>query len=77
MKKLKTYFLIALTLLLTNCNLFGDDNDQEQLPEATQIGANTFGYKVNGEIVNVTNTSKQTAIYQGGILQLGGGGGKK
>ena len=28
---------------------------------------------VNGEAINVTNTSQQTAIYQGGILQLGGG----
>ncbi|WP_439129017.1 hypothetical protein [Polaribacter sp.] len=65
-------FLLITTLFLNSCDLFNDD-DTPELPPITQNGANTFGFKVNGEIVIVTNTSNLTAIYHGGILQLGGG----
>ena len=67
-------FILLLALLNSCCS--DDDNSQtpiDQLPPETQTGANTFGFLVNGEAINVTNTSQQTAIYQGGILQLGGG----
>ena len=68
--------LIITTLTLCCCT---NDNDKptnpvSQLPPETQNGANTFGFLINGEPVNVTNTSNQTAIYQGGLLQLGAGG---
>lgn len=62
------------TFTLSCCN--DDDNPQnplDQLPPATQTGANTFGCLINGEPFVVSNTSNQTAIYQGGVLQIGGG----
>ena len=75
MKKISTektfYFLLLFTttFFLQSCDLFGDDNDApQQLPEATQTGANTFGCLINGEPFVVTNT----AIYQGGLIQIGG-----
>tara|TARA_R110001592_G_scaffold236238_1_gene494495 strand:- start:3313 stop:3846 length:534 start_codon:yes stop_codon:yes gene_type:complete len=73
--KNKIYYIliISLALLFQNCELFGDDNDIPQFPEATQTGKGTFGFKLNGEIINVTNTSDQVAIYQSGILQLAAG----
>ncbi|TYB78044.1 hypothetical protein ES676_02175 [Bizionia saleffrena] len=67
----------AMLLIVSNCNKNDDDqptNPIDQLPPATQTGANTFGFLVNGEPINVTNTSQQTAIYQGGLLQFGAGG---
>ena len=65
--KNKIYYIlfISLALLFQNCELFGDDNDTPQLPEVTQSGKNTFGFILNGETVNIRNTSNQTAIYQG------------
>ncbi|SEA49048.1 DUF6252 family protein [Bizionia paragorgiae] len=66
----------AMLLIVSNCNKNDDDqptNPIDQLPPATQTGANTFGFLANGEPINVTNTSQQVAIYQGGILQIGGG----
>ncbi len=68
-------FLISLILTLSCCK---NDDDQptdpiDQLPPATQTGENTFGFLVNGEPINVTNTSQQVAIYQQGQLQFGGG----
>lgn len=74
MKKLILLFTISFTL--SCCNNDDDNNSQnpiDQLPPETQTGANTFGFLVNGEPINVTNTTQQTAIYQGGILQFGGG----
>ncbi|MFV0566696.1 MAG: hypothetical protein ACK5NB_12800 [Flavobacteriaceae bacterium] len=73
MKKL--LILLTLTLALSCCNK--DDaptNPIDQLPPETQTGANTFGFLVNGEPINITNTLQQTAIYQQGLLQLGAGG---
>lgn len=66
-------FLLITTLFLNSCDLLNDD-DTPELPDITQNGANTFGFKVNGEIVNITNTSNQVAIYQGGGIQFGAGG---
>lgn len=73
-KKTSLYFLLFAILFLSSCDLFNDDDTPDQLPEATQTGANTFGFKVNGETINITNTSGQTAIYQGGGIQFGAGG---
>jgi hypothetical protein len=68
-------FLLFATLALNSCDK--DDNKPQnpisQLPPETQVGANTFGFLLNNEPINVTNTSQQTAIYQGGVLQIGGG----
>lgn len=75
MKKTFYYLFLILPLwLLGSCE---DDDDNtptnpiDQLPPATQTGANTFGCLVNGELFVVKNTSLLTAIYQGNILQLG------
>lgn len=63
------------TFTLSCCNNEDDkpQNPIDQLPPATQTGANTFGCLINGEPFVVSNTSNQTAIYQGGVLQIGGG----
>lgn len=76
MKKL-FYFLMILPLFsLTGCE--DDDNTPtnpiDQLPPATQTGANTFGCLINGEPLSITNSNLMTAIYQGGFVQFGGGG---
>jgi hypothetical protein len=74
---LKTTSLLlafTITLLFYNCDILNDDNNTPQLPEATQSGKGTFAFKVNDEIVNITNTSKQTAIFQQEQLQFGAGG---
>jgi len=72
-KVLKLFFVITI---ITSCSK--DDNSSQnpidQLPPETQTGANTFGFLINGEFINVTNTSAQTAIYQGGGIQFGAGG---
>jgi hypothetical protein len=74
--KNKIYYIliISFTLLFQNCELFGDDNDTPQLPEATQTGKGTFACLINGEPYVITNTNQQVAIYQQGQLQFGGGG---
>ncbi|MFY9242301.1 MAG: hypothetical protein WAO74_04665 [Polaribacter sp.] len=72
--KIYHVLFISIALLFQNCELFGEDNDTPQLPEATQSGKGTFGYIVNGEVVNITNTSAQVAIYQGGFIQFGSAG---
>ena len=73
---MKNLLFIFLLVLLGSC---GNDDDTsknpiDQLPPATQTGENTFGFLVNGKPVSITNSSKMTAIYQGGLLQFGGGG---
>jgi hypothetical protein len=76
MKKLILLLFVLSLFSGTSCNNDDDNSSQNpinQLPPETQTGANTFGFLVNGEPINVTNTSQQTAIYQGGILQIGGG----
>ena len=72
----KIILIICLLPILsaTSCNNDDDNNAQnpiDQLPPETQTGENTFGFIVNGEPINVTNTSHQTAIYQGGGLLIG------
>jgi len=47
MKKILLFFAIVLTL----CGCNNDDNNNETLPPATQIGANTAGCLVDGEIL--------------------------
>ena len=72
----------TILLLLSTLFIFvswDKDNDKpanpvSQLPPATQTGANTFGCLINGEPFVVSNTSQQTAIYQGGGVQFGAGG---
>ncbi len=71
------YFLSAFSLALLFCysGCTDDDDTQapiDQLPPFTTAGENTFGCLVNGEALVVTNTSKISAIYQGGFLQFGG-----
>ncbi|TYC08776.1 hypothetical protein ES677_14145 [Bizionia gelidisalsuginis] len=59
MKKL--LLLLTVTLTLSCCNNDDDTtptNPIDQLPPTTQTGANTFGFLVNGEPINVTNTSQ-------------------
>ena len=50
---MKRLFLYASLLLLTQCSKCKDDpepkNPEDELPSATQTGANTFGCLVNGE----------------------------
>ena len=73
---MKNIILILITTFTLSCCNKEDDNPQnpiDQLPLATQTGANTFGCLINGEPFVVSNTSNQTAIYQGGVLQIGGG----
>lgn len=75
MKKL--FLLLTIITTFSCCNKNDDDqptNPIDQLPPATQTGAGTFGFLVNGEPANVTNTSQQTAIYQGNGVQFGAGG---
>jgi predicted small secreted protein len=71
----KTILLLLTTLALNSCNK-DDDKPKDpidELPIATQNGKNTFGCLINGVPFVVKNTSMQTAIYQGGILQISGG----
>lgn len=73
---MRTIILLLSTLFIfVSCDKDNDkpQNPIDQLPSATQTGANTFGCLINGEPFVVSNTSQQTAIYQGGILQIGGG----
>ena len=73
---MKRILLLLFTTFTLSCCNNEDDKPQnpiDQLPPATQTGANTFGCLINGEPFVVSNTSNQTAIYQGGVLQIGGG----
>lgn len=71
----KLLLILITTFTLCSCDKDNDKptNPVSQLPPATQVGANTFGCLINGEPFVVSNTSNQTAIYQGGVLQIGGG----
>jgi len=77
---MKTYLLSLLLISLLcfiSCDfgLTGDEDEDltelEKLPPLTTTGENTFGCLVNGEVFLVENTSKLSAIYQGGFVQLG------
>lgn len=71
----KLLLILITTFTLCSCDKDNDKptNPVSQLPPATQTGENTFGCLINGEPFVVSNTSNQTAIYQGGVLQIGGG----
>ena len=74
---MKRVLLLLLTTFTLSCCNNDDDNPQnplDQLPPETQTGANTFGCLINGEPFVISNTSQQTAIYQGGFLQFGAKG---
>jgi hypothetical protein len=74
---MKHFFLLVLTTFTLSCCNNDDDtptNPIDKLPPETQTGANTFGCLINGEPFVVSNTSNQTAIYQGGGVQFGAGG---
>lgn len=80
MRKLYLFIIPLLgwiVLSSTSC-CTNDDNSStnpiDQLPPATQTGKNTFGFLINGELVAIINTSKMSAIYQGGFIQFGAGG---
>jgi hypothetical protein len=45
MKHLKILGLLLIAYALNSCTLFAEP----ELPPATQIGANTIGFKVNGK----------------------------
>ena len=71
-------FILLLLFAGICCSCKNDDDNScigvDCLPPETQTGENTFGFLVNGESFNIRNTSKQTAIYQGGFIQFGAGG---
>jgi len=69
----KIILLIGILLTINSCSEKNKTEltPLEQLPEATQTGKNTFGCLINGKAFVVKNTSKQTAIYQQGVLQFG------
>ncbi|WP_445736418.1 hypothetical protein [Mariniflexile sp.] len=78
MKTLTTLLVYSLMLMaVTNCKNDDDTptNPIDQLPIATQTGENTFGYLNNGNPISITNSRQITAIYQGGGIQFGAGGG--
>ncbi|MFK5959186.1 MAG: hypothetical protein QM495_10015 [Lutibacter sp.] len=75
---MNTTKILKLFIIMMMISCSNDDNSSQnpidQLPPETQTGANTFGFLINGEPINITNTSNQTAIYQGGFIQFGAGG---
>ncbi|GAA3930570.1 DUF6252 family protein [Hymenobacter algoricola] len=77
--KLSRYVLYAALLLLTQCSKCKQDDPtpEDQLPPATQTGANTFGCLVNGQLYvpsGNNGTSNYAVLYdpnfQGGSLQV-------
>lgn len=77
--KVNMFPLLALALLLVQCHKSDPDpaKPEDQLPAATQTGANTFGCLVNGQPYTPSGnngTSNYAVIYdptfQGGNLQV-------
>ncbi|GAA3930553.1 hypothetical protein GCM10022406_14860 [Hymenobacter algoricola] len=73
------FFLYAALLLLTQCSKCKQDDPtpEEQLPPATQTGANTFGCLVNGQVYTPSgyNGTSDYAVlydpaYNGGSLDV-------
>lgn len=67
LKKLLLLIIISTCLLLINC---GEDNRPYLLPPATQIGANTAGAYINGELFVLSGNiglqqTNPTVIYNG------------
>ncbi|MGB5982648.1 MAG: hypothetical protein WBG46_10950 [Nonlabens sp.] len=73
----KAMFTLIFSIALIACNKNDDDGGTidpiSQLPPETMTGENTFGFLLNGEPINATNTNNLVAIYQRGLLQFGGG----
>ncbi|MFT4804787.1 MAG: hypothetical protein ACI9YE_001994 [Psychroserpens sp.] len=68
------FAIILFSLFFEACSN-DDDSPQDpvaQLPPVTMTGENTFGFLLNGEPINITNTSDQIAIFQNGGLTIGG-----
>ncbi|WP_421897436.1 hypothetical protein [Marinoscillum sp.] len=77
MKTLLTFVLFTSLGLCISCDLGLDSDggpDVDDLPPLTTTGENTFGYVINGDIINITNSLSFTAFNQGGFFYLGGGG---
>jgi hypothetical protein len=69
--------LHILLIALTCCEGCKKDDPKpltelEKLPPATQSGKNTFGCLVNGKAWVPVSSTDATAVYQQGILQIGG-----
>ena len=67
--KLKILNLILLCIFLTSCSSnddsSGGNNPVNQLPEATQIGENTFGCLLDGEaFIPGGGTNSLDCVYQ-------------
>ncbi|MEQ8580527.1 MAG: DUF6252 family protein [Marinoscillum sp.] len=74
MKTLLTFALFISLGLCISCDLglgIHEPTELEKLPPLTTTGENTFGCLVNGGAFVVTNTSRMSAIYQGGVVQFG------
>ncbi|GAA3922430.1 hypothetical protein [Hymenobacter algoricola] len=76
---MKRYLLYAALLLLTQCSKCKQDDPtpEDQLPPATQTGANTFGCLVNGQVYTPSGyngTSNYAVLYDpaynGGSLDV-------
>jgi hypothetical protein len=78
MKSFLSILLFALIFQFSGCDWFKKSDPKpltelQKLPPATQVGKNTFGCIVNGKAVVAPTTVDVTAVYQQGILQIGGG----
>ena len=60
MKSLKTYFLLSMACLLFACACTKEE--MENLPLATQTGANTFGCLVNGKVFVRNEEAKRSKV---------------
>ncbi|WP_026955752.1 DUF6252 family protein [Algoriphagus vanfongensis] len=76
MKRILSIFLIFTVCTACDLNSLWKDikpkSELEKLPPITQTGENTFGCLTNGKAMVANNSLYVTAIYQGGILQIGG-----
>ena len=70
MKRILVLIITTFTLCCCDKEDNKPKNPVSQLPPETQNGANTFGCLINGEPFVVSNTSNQSAIYQGNLLQI-------
>ena len=67
--KLKATLLILLTFTLINCT---KSDDQDQLPPATQTGANTFGLIYDGVVFTPKKSTGFSTITQGDPISVYG-----
>lgn len=69
MKNIIIIIILSLSLFLWGCKKEPITEPPQTLPEATQIGANTFGCKVNGKVVSAFTICEPTGT--GGIQNWG------